>query len=140
MPKAHTHVVTLCCLTICVTINVIFIQTVTATQRSLFWNSFKNTPRMMASLFYRNIPSIRRKLFALAEKSVELRTCGAFCSVSRAPVPASNESTEHFRAALLHPRKHSLTIETMVLPGAPEENMVTSICLSSICLEIIFLI
>lgn len=63
----------------------------------------------------------------MAKKTIESRTGAAFYSETRAPVPASNESAEPFQAALLHPKKQNLTIETMVLPGAPEENMVTII-------------
>lgn len=57
------------------------------------------------------------------EKSFALRNC-AFYSETKASISDSNE-TSQFKAAVLHPKKHNLTIETMILPQTAEENMVT---------------
>lgn len=58
----------------------------------------------------------------MIKKSTALRNC-AFYSETKTSIPNSNE-TSQFKAAVLHPKKHNLTIETMVLPQSAEENMV----------------
>lgn len=59
-----------------------------------------------------------RQLSQYLVKNVKTRT---FCSTN-----AATETNEQFRAAVLHPKKTNLSVETLILPDAIADGMVSN--------------
>lgn len=65
--------------------------------------------------FYRNATSLLEKYVKSA-----IKTCYSNYSTQT----FSEKATDQFKAAVLHPKKQNLTVETLVLPEAAADGMV----------------
>lgn len=69
---------------------------------------------------------LQRKIYSMLENCIET-THNAFYSDIKTPNASEKNETDQFKAAILHPKKQNLVVETIVLPEATKEGMVRNI-------------